>query len=239
MVLILLCTFKSNNLVNSTRNNIEDRLSDYFQTIKLWLEEDYFSNIIIVENSGYEFKKFNNLINDFKTSKLIEFIQFDGNNFDTNLGKGYGVYELIKQVVNKSEIYKRNKKFTFVAGRYYIRNYKKILKNSQYDIISDFQKSLTYAFNPIFFCTSSFIEEYLLKELVKSNDLSGIHFEHCLAKAVHRALADGLTWDLPCEVPIVNGISGTTNMPYYKNFPHRFLITMYSRIKYFIFKFAR
>ena len=240
MVLILLCTFKSNNIINSSRNNTEERINDYYSAIKNWLKENHFDKVIIVENSGFHAQKITQLVIDHSFKKSIEFLQFQGNSFDKKLGKGYGVFELLKYVIDNSELYKSENKFAIVTGRYFINNYTKILMQStNFELISDFQKSLTYAFNPIFISSSLFIEKYLMKELINSNDFEGIHFEHCLAIAAHRAIADGIKWELLCEVPIIIGISGTSNQPYYKNFVHRILIKYYSKVKYLFFKFAR
>ena len=242
MVLILLCTFDDGNIINSSRSDIQLRINDYYHAIKKWLETNSISKCIIIENSGYNSEKMNSLFLNYSsnnTSKTLEFLQFNGQNFDRNLGKGFGVYRSLLYLIENSELFSINSKFAIVTGRYYLTNFEKIVMFSNAEIISDFQKKLTYAFNPLLLCSKLFITDYLIKELPNSNDSYGIHYEHCLAKAVHKAIADGVTWDLPKQVPLIEGISGTTNMPYYKNFFHKKIILLYSKLKYFIFSFSR
>jgi len=242
MTLILLCTYDDGNIINSSRSDTQLRINDYHLSIKKWLKNKYINKYIIIENSGFISEKINTLIQDYTLNnsyKKIEFLQYNGQNFDRSLGKGFGVYVSLLYLIENSQLFLDSNKFALVTGRYYLKNFEKIILNSNTEIISDFQKKLSYAFNPLLVCSKKFITDYLVKALLNSNDLIGIHFEHCLASSVHRAIADGITWDLPCEVPIIEGISGTTNLPYYKNFFHRILILYFSKIKYFFFSFNR
>jgi len=239
MTLLLLCTFDDSGIINSKRSNVNDRINDYICSFKKWFNNNYFKKIIIIENSGYHSDKINDLILQYSNNTLIEFIQFKGQDFDRNLGKGYGVYISLKYLLNNSEYLFKSDKLVIITGRYYITNFRKIIENPKYDLISDFQKNLSYAFNPILFCTTDFLNKYLLNELIYSNDFNGVHYEHCLSKSVHKAISDGIKWSLPKEVPLIDGISGTSNSPYYRNLFHKYMILSYSRIKFYIFNFNR
>ena len=57
----------------------------------------------------------------------IEFIQFKGQDFDRNLGKGYGVYISLKYLLNNSEYLFKSDKLVIITGRYYITNFRKII----------------------------------------------------------------------------------------------------------------
>lgn len=236
-IIIIMCTLNDNEVINSKRTNIYDRIKDTKFALTKWLSLSKFKKFLIIENSGYETPLFSDLISEF-SNKQIEFLQFNGQNFDRKLGKGYGVLTALKYLEINSFLFKHYNHFVIIPGRYYISNHEKILKNNS-EIISDFQNKLTYAFNPLLKCTKDFIQNYLILYLEHTNDFNGIHFEHCLAKAVHRAISNGIKWDLPCEIPIVEGISGTSNRRYYRNSFYKFFIVAYSRFKFFCFSFAR
>jgi hypothetical protein len=236
-IIIIMCTLDDGGVINSKRTNIAHRILDTKSALIKWLSLSKYQKFIIIENSGYKSTIFTELISIY-TNKQIEFLQFNGQNFDRNLGKGYGVLNALKYLEHNSLLFNENEHFVIIPGRYYIKNHEKIL-NIKSDIISDFQNKLSYAFNPLFKCTRNFIINYLVPYLEQTNDSIGVHFEHCLAKAVHSAIASGVNWDLPCEAPIVDGISGTSNLRYYKNNLHKFFIITYSRFKYFFFSFAR
>ena len=99
--------------------------------------------------------------------------------------------------------------------------------------------NLSFAFSPVTIFPKNFIYDYWLPECKNSNDSIGLTMEHCQARAVLRAIADGYAWQLPSVAPELDAISGTSNLPYYRGFFHSKGLRYYSYLKKFIFEFKR
>ncbi|WP_125876331.1 hypothetical protein [Stutzerimonas xanthomarina] len=196
------------------RTGIDDRFNDYVQAFKFWLNDQEVKNIIFVENSGYDLQAFREIAVKAK-SKKVEFVSFDGQHFDRSLGKGYGEMLALRQVLTESELLKSVGRFIKVNGRYYVPDLYKLteLWHESPEVICDFTKNLTWSDSRVFGGTRSFLENFLLPELMKVNDTTGRYFEHALAFAAHSTIAAGGSWELCPPVPII-GISGTDNAVY-------------------------
>ena len=81
-------------------NNPEVRLKQYKDALDWYLENtDY--NILLVENSGYDFSAD---YKEFIDRKRLEFISYNGNDYDRTLGKGYGEAQIMNYGFNNSTI---------------------------------------------------------------------------------------------------------------------------------------
>lgn len=239
LVLFIPCTVDAKGVANTLRENINDRVSDIEESIISWIELDLFSKILIVENSGYSGNLFNIIQEKYNKRVHIEILIYDGQNFDRNLGKGYGWYDSIKTGIENSKLGKRSDIFTIVPGRYFIPNAKKILTSLKCNLMCNINNNLTFAFSPISVFKRDFIVNYWIPECKKSDESIGFPMEKYQARAVLRAIADGYEWELPAEDPFLSAISGTSNMPYMNGFFHTIALRYYSYLKKFVFEFKR
>ncbi|WP_312841793.1 hypothetical protein V6M29_08305 [Stutzerimonas chloritidismutans] len=214
LCLILTCTVDVRGISQMARSNIEDRLTDYLMAFQAWLEKSNVNRFVFIENSGYDLSEFRKIAAGY-VSKEVEFISFDGQDFNRELGKGYGEMLSLQQALQSSSMLAEVDAFIKVNGRYFVPSIGKIKDKilADYDVVCDFSRHLTYADSRLFGGKVAFLRDYLLPALAKTNDSEGVYFEHCLASAAHRAIADGLSWSLCPLVPIV-GISGTDNTSY-------------------------
>ena len=239
VTLVIGCTVDVKSIIHSSRNNIDDRLDDLNKSLPIWLNKTYFKNIIIVENSNYKSEFFNDIIKKSSNDKNIDFIQYDGQKFDRSLGKGYGWAEEIKRAINSEKYGLNSQLFCLVPGRYHIPNFDKILLKANNTLVCNINLNLSFAFSPITIFSREFIQNYWLPECKNINDSIGLTMEHCQAKAILRAIADGHEWELPYEEPILNTISAISNTHYKRGFIHSTGLKYYSRLKKFVFEFKR
>jgi len=213
--ILLTATIDPKGIVFLKRNNPMARENDYIKSIKRWMEIQQLS-IVFCENSGYDIDKIKNVIKNVKNN--IEILQFKGQNFPREFGKGYGESMIIDYAIKHSKLIKNSDYVIKVTGRYFIENIEKIatilVKGSDIYIMADLKKNLSWADSRIFAFKSSFIIEYFSKFQNILNDSKGFYLEHALARASLRAISDGYKWvPLPSK-PIIIGYSGTSDAPY-------------------------
>ena len=225
--ILLTATIDPQGIVFLKRNNPIVRENDYIKSMKRWMEMQQFP-IVFCENSGYKIDKIKNIIKKHKKTK-IEILQFDGQCFPREFGKGYGEAMIINYAVKHSKIIKSSDYIIKVTGRYIVENIEKmaetLLGNSDIYVMADLKKNLTYADSRIFAFKSSFIVDYLSKFQNLLNDSKGFYLEHTLSRAILRAISDGHKWiPLPYK-PIIIGYSGTSNTPYKRVSKIRWLVS--------------
>lgn len=225
--IILTATIDVKGISHMERSDAHVRLADYKGALISWLRNPAVDSIVFVENSGYDLNELREIVANHDKCKIsVEFLSFDGQDFPRNLGKGYGEMIALQYAVKHSEILAKTRKFIKVNGRYYVPNIDKIINYfstySDLDVMCDFSRRISWSDSRVFAGNFRFLNDYLCSTLDLINDSVGVNFEHVLARAAHRAIADGRNWSLlPC-VPRLQGIYATGNIPY-KNSIHRML----------------
>lgn len=214
--ILLTATINPQGVVFVKRSNPIIRENDYIKAFKSWINMQEFS-IVFCENSGYKIDKIKNIIKKHR-KKNIEILQFDGQCFPRELGKGYGEAIIIDYAIKHSKLIKSSEYVIKVTGRYFVKNIKKMIDTLSTDndiyVMADLKKNLSWADSRIFACRSSFVVEYLSKYQNILNDSEGFYLEHALARAVLRAISDGYKWiPLPAK-PFIIGCSGTSDTSY-------------------------
>lgn len=134
-VLLLTATIDPNvfNTPFTFLKDKEERFSQYYKTVKKYLEQSSIDAVVLCDNSlcPNNFKELEILA--LKNDKLFEYISFLGNkNKIHKLGKGFGEGEIIKYALKKSEVLNDNLKvFYKITGRIFIDNITSILKNTK------------------------------------------------------------------------------------------------------------
>ena len=216
---LLTGTIEPKNVPSLKRTDPLEREQDYYYALKRWMKLDY--PIVFVENSAYNSVMINSL---FDERKDCEYIQFKSE--VSYLGKSHGEAEIINFAFEESILLKSSDIIIKSSGRQFISNALSILTtifDKDIYVVSWLKRQLQYADSRFFVAKKSFYVEYLLKEFMYINESNCIYFEHVLARAIHRSLADGKAWALPKEYPVCEGISGTENT--------RYKTSLFNRIK--------
>ena len=186
------------------RKNPAQRLADYKKALLFWLKCQSLQNIVFCENSGADLAELRELVRTNNTyGKTIEFLSFYGQPPLPSLGKGYGEMRIISYALEHSTAVRDADFVLKVTGRLIINNVQKIIDGASritdVHVLCDLSHSLSFADSRVFLATPSFLSGYLVPFLDLINDSAGIYFEHVLARAAHRAMADGLSWTIfPC-----------------------------------------
>ena len=130
MVLILTSTVNvDKNMGAVTQKRKKDRIQTYEKSVNSWINNSPFK-IILVENSGYEFK-------NLPENSRLEIITYKptGNEkklLDNHRDKGSHELHAIKHAIDNSKIIQKiSDGFIIkITGRYYIPNFDKILKDT-------------------------------------------------------------------------------------------------------------
>lgn len=212
--ILLTATIDPKGVVLTKRNDPLVREQDHIDALTRWGQLPF--PVVFCENSGYELGKIRSMVGK-QTKADIEILQFDGQNFPKELGKGYGELNTIKYAITHSQLINNSDYVIKVSGRYFIKNIEKIAKalllHQDTYVMVDLQKNLGFADSRVFGFKPSFISDYLSKRQDLLNDSKGVFFEHVLAQSVLRAVSDGRKWlPLPSK-PIIIGYSGTSDTP--------------------------
>lgn len=231
--IVLTCTIDICGVALTERSDTNIRHNDYQIALRQWLKNKYVKQIIIVENSGYDLGTLRQIVDETNAGKQVEFISFDGQNFPRHLGKGYGESLALARVVSNSVLLGEADKFIKVNGRYYVPNIHMFMEKmkSDVEVMTDLSKHLLWSDSRVFGGTANFIRSYLCIEGDRVNDSQGHFMEHALARATHRAIADGMKWaPLPCT-PAIDGVSGSVNIPFKNSWLRRFAKDIFIKAK--------
>lgn len=78
------------------------------------------------------------------------------------------------------------------------------------EVFCDLRGNLSTADARLFVGSRRFVEEDFYPRFDSIDDRKNIYFEHVLAQAVHSSMSKGRKWELLPELPLIEGINGTT-----------------------------
>jgi hypothetical protein len=203
--------------VDAARNDPLERLSDYRWALERWSQTPGFDGLIFVENSGYDIDSLRRIPAAHGwTEAAVEFLSFDGQDFPRHRGKGFGETVNLEHVLSNSRLLaSREARLLRVNGRNYVQNIgafaDAIGPDTNTDILCDLRAMLIWGDGRVLGGSVRFFEHYVVPYGRDVDDSRGYYFEHALARAVHRAMADGLVWSPFPEPPRIQGFSGTSN----------------------------
>jgi len=216
--LLLTATVDVRGVPDLQRSDPIERLSDYRWALEQWKQCHTIDGLIFVENSGYDVDELQEILRDSDLyPHSVEFLSFNGQDFPRKLGKGYGENLNVEYVLRNSEILRKDDYLIFRSnGRNYVENIDSLV-DALYpstDILCDLKEYLTWGDGKVLAGTVEFFENYVCPYGREVDDSTGYYFEHALARAIHRGIADGLVWRPNPEPPLIRGFSGTSNQTY-------------------------
>lgn len=117
---------------------ITKRLEQYIESIKYYIEKTVFTKIVFCENSGYQCREADILIEYAKQhNKILEWLSFKGN--DSLLvkygNKGIGEDEIMNYICENSKLYENALQLAKVTGRLILTNINQLMEdaNISYD----------------------------------------------------------------------------------------------------------
>lgn len=218
IVVLLTACINPGDVINTARSDPIVRLEDYKKALKEWCLHSGDVPIVFCDNSGYDLKELKEIAREnARSGKSVEFLSFNGQDFPTCLGKGYGEMRIIGHAIEKSQLIKPDSIILKVTGRLFVRNNQRLIERLSFpdttDVYCDLRSNMASSDSRVFCANVPFLEKYLLPRREHVNDSTNDIFEKVLAKAIHSALADGLQWSLLPSTPWMVGVAATANEP--------------------------
>ena len=213
------------------------RQKQYIDNINFYLKNSKLK-ILFVENSATDISSY------FKKeieNNRIEILTFAGNEFDGNLGKGYGEMSIIeysllhsKFMKNARNIYKNTGRLKVLNFNYFDNYYNKIDEK----IISVYLNDKNNFCDSRFFVANlDFYTNYLVTFKSQINDTNEINFEHVLSKAALKYIIDNANSFIQFPtIPRIAGVCGSDGVTYNSNIFFWLMKHLVYKIKTNIFK---
>ena len=212
-VILLTACIRPEGMIFTKLQDSIVREEQYINAINYYLTNTDF-RIVFCNNSGEDIS--NKII---ANKNRIEFLSFDGNSYNKNLGKGYGEFLIIKYATENSLFLKEADSIIKITGRIQVKNINKIIywndyflafpKNKVYITIEDGLNMATSNF----FVAPKLFYELFAKDNNTVDDSKGYYFEHLLFDFIERHRYDFFYADFLIIID-VEGVAGTNGMSY-------------------------
>ena len=226
-VILLTACVNPGGMPFTVLNDTSERLRQYREALDFYLRETA-QPIVFCENTLCDFSE------DYKeyiASGRLEYITFDGNNFDKSKGKGYGEALIMEEAFRRSQLLGQCNFVVKITGRLIVRNISQLIKDNRRMFTDTIQTFYPHdnmidsrlVILPKLFCIDDFLAR---KDSI--NDTEGYYFEHLLYDAV---ISRKKYIYVPfLHVPLIDGVSGSTGNLYksdnVKYNHHRFAFDM-------------
>jgi len=239
-IILLTGTINVGDISNTKHRDADIRKSEYIDSINYYLTSTNYK-IVFVENSNVNIK---NYFKEFVENGRLEILTFDGNSFNSNLGKGFGELEIIEHAFYNSNIINQFVNVIKITGRYRILNIDSIIeegKNYEHALVSSFCYDLNMMDSRIFLAPKYFFTNFLINKKHFVDESKSVFFEHILSKAAFEFLSDINNKHIQFRnIPHIKGIFGTFNKKYNSNKIYYLFRNALFKLKLFIqFKLNR
>ena len=207
-------------------NDTFERLRQYREALDFYLCETTLP-IVFCENTLCDFSED---YKEFIASGRLEYITFDGNNFDKSKGKGYGEALIMEEAFRNSSLLDQCNFVVKITGRLIVRNISQLVKDNRRmftDTIQTFYPHDNMIDSRLIIIPHLICNDFLShKENI--NDNQGYFFEHLLYDTI--MLRKKYVYIPFLHVPLIDGVSGSTGNVYKsdtnKSDSHRFAFDM-------------
>ena len=210
-VILLTACVNPDGMPFTVLNDTSERLRQYREALDFYLNETTLP-IVFCENTLCDFSE------DYKeyiASGRLEYITFDGNNFDKSRGKGYGEALIMEEAFRHSRLIDQCNFVVKITGRLIVRNISQLVKDNRRmftDTIQTFYPNNNMADSRLVILPKLFCIDDFLARKDSINDTEGYYFEHLLYDAV---ISRKKYIYVPfLHVPLIDGVSGSTGNLY-------------------------
>lgn len=211
IVLFLTACVNPANMSKTALINPQVRLSQYIDAIRFYIDNTRFK-ILLVENTNFDLTPF--FLDEIKYGRL-EFLKFNGNNYNPLLGKGYGEGKILEYGFKNSIFINNANVVIKITGRQQILNINLIvssilnIRKSKF-IALDIICKKKFASSGFVIADKTFYTDYFIPNIEKINDNIDYYFENLLFDSLCAFVGDGnkfIQFPFPYKI---DGYSGTT-----------------------------
>lgn len=217
MLAIITGTIKPDISVNYLKvRDEQDRLKQYIAGILFLIESKAFSKIVFCENSNYGTEKLTFLREKARKYQIeLELISFSGDIEQTKLhGKGYGEGEIMRYVLQHSQLLKDEFYFVKITGRMKVNNINKIVSSMKdektYFNIPNLSQRGIYD-TRIYAMPLEQFRTFFENNFDKVQDNKGMYLEHVYTQIIEENNIKVTNFP---RYPRIIGISGSTGGEY-------------------------
>ena len=214
IVLLLTGTVDVGAMAFTRLTDVNQRKQDYLKAIRYYLNRFPYP-VVFVENSGNDLAP--ELMAELASGRL-EVLTYSGNQYNPELGKGYGEARSILHGIHHARSITEDCFVFKITGRYSITNaqcfFREYETHPELDLLADLTNNFRWSMSFIVGFRPSFVKKYLAPNSEQINDTAGFAFEHALAKSVLEAIGDQVQFRIFRYYPKLEAISGTTGKPY-------------------------
>ena len=210
-VILLTACVNPGGMPFTVLNDTSERLRQYREALDFYLHETTLP-IVFCENTLCDFSE------DYKeyiNKGRLEYITFDGNNFDKSKGKGYGEALIMEEAFRKSVIIKPSDIIVKITGRLKVLNIN-ILINDNIRLfantIQTMNPSNDFVDSRVIISPFSFFQDSFLPQKKLINDNDNLFFEHVLFKSLIQRKCFMFIPFL--HIPEILGMSGSNGTAY-------------------------
>lgn len=214
LTLLLTSTVQIGNTTKVKRRDADERLNDYIVSLRRWLrKQDSIERIVVCENSGADIQTLRSLAERGNNGKAVEILQFQGQGFDPERGKGYGEGLIMRHALENSALLSESEYFVKVTGRLYVANICEIVQTlpDEFCVAGLMAPDLDYLDSRLIFFNRKTFDTRFADSFKEVHDGHGIYLEHVYAQETMRLVLDGQRWHSLRVPPYFVGYSGTFN----------------------------
>lgn len=161
------------------------RKQQYIAALTFYLQKTSLP-IVFCENTLCDFS---DLFQDYISAGRLEYITFDGNNFDKSRGKGFGEIEILEYAFNNSYLLKDVNRVVKITGRLQCMNINLLLRMNRLMVCSIIQTNYISGKSKmmdskIVIAPPNFFKNELISKKDILNDSTGVYFEYMLFLSV-------------------------------------------------------
>ena len=214
MILFLTACVNPKGMAYTKLSNPKKRLKQYKEALD-WYLANTTLKILLVENTGYDFSEKYQM--QIKKGRL-EFISFEGNDFNRLRGKGYGEAGIMMYGIQHSLLIKNSPPKTLIAkvtGRLLCKNINELAGhyhdvNTVYANFGKDDWNGNIATSQVVIAPLRFFSGYFLPRREEINDSQCRHFEHVLYDSIEDWKHSGGKHRMFWIPPVIEGVSGTS-----------------------------
>ena len=120
--LLITASFDPGKTPQVALRNVEDRIRCHMEGLLAWLKDPGIGRIVFAKNCRVQIRKEVLLNLAVEHGKELEFLQADPSPRTVLQGKGFGEGDLIRQVLDKSEVLRASRDFIKITGKLFMPN---------------------------------------------------------------------------------------------------------------------
>lgn len=232
VVLLLTACINPNGMLYTVLQDIELRKKQYIESLTFYLTQTQYK-IVFVENSNIDIS---HLYQKEISEGRLEYITFNGNNFDRSLGKGFGEALILEYAFLHSKFIAQCHYVVKITGRIIVENVLELIDSCLFNkksVYCELGLRGKTALSVFFVAHKDFISLFLSKKDF-INDSANCYFEKVLFQSISEwRKGAGHKYDhfyLPIRL---RGVSGSTGMVYPYGNKMKALVKY---VLYFLFK---